>query len=368
MHSFTQTDGIPSSVDPLALDRMSDAELDTLGFGVIGLDPSGVIRRYNQYESRLARLDRAQVLGRNFFEQVAKCTRVPEFEGRWRTMMETRAPRADRFPFVFDFVFGAQEVEVQMVLPPGSALSYVLIARKRATGVREDFPAELRAVQQRALAPRERAHGVLRDDVEVRVLEVPWSFLASLRATCERLAPETWTIFCHEWGVQWGRRLAVDLETTAIERYGRGLRELSMRSAGELLSERLREQGWGHLVLDFRHAPEGVLALEVGRSAIAESTRLGAPHAAQADGGRACHLLAGCLGAVLTHLGERRLSVLEVECAAMPPKPGETSSDRRCTFAAVSNRRRKAAADALEGGVRSVGALVEALRGAREER
>ena len=357
-------DGSPSSFNPMALDAMSDAELDTLGVGVVGLDANGIIHRYNLYESRLARLDRAQVVGRSFFGEVAKCTRGP-FEARFRALVAGGA-RSERFPFVFDFAFGAQEVQVEIVRPRGSDLVYLLVARTRATGVRSDFPAELRAVEQRALAPGEVSDGVRRDALDARVLQVPWSFLASLRATCERLAPETWTLFCHEWGVQWGRRLAVDLETEAIERHAKGLRELSMRTAGDMLSARLSDQGWGKLVLDFRLAPEGLVVAELARSAVAESARLALPAGSQADGGRSCHLLAGCLGAVLTHLGERRLGVVELECSAMP-HAGSPPEGRGCTFVAFSTRRRDRIDAAILRGARTAEEVVVALRQGRED-
>jgi photoactive yellow protein len=54
--------------DPMQLDGRSDQELDTLPFGVIALDDEGTILRYNLYEAQFARLDRNQVLGRDFFK------------------------------------------------------------------------------------------------------------------------------------------------------------------------------------------------------------------------------------------------------------------------------------------------------------
>ena len=70
--------------DPRTIDDLSDAELDALAFGVIALDEEGTVLRYNLYESRLARLDRNQVVGRNFFDDVAPCTRIEAFQGRFR--------------------------------------------------------------------------------------------------------------------------------------------------------------------------------------------------------------------------------------------------------------------------------------------
>ena len=55
----------PLPFEPALVDEASDAELDALDVGVVGLDEQGTILRYNLYESRLARLDRNQVLGKN---------------------------------------------------------------------------------------------------------------------------------------------------------------------------------------------------------------------------------------------------------------------------------------------------------------
>ncbi len=39
-----------------ALQQLSDADLDALEFGVIGIDAAGLVRRYNTWESRMAGL------------------------------------------------------------------------------------------------------------------------------------------------------------------------------------------------------------------------------------------------------------------------------------------------------------------------
>ncbi len=55
------------------LDEASDAELDQLPFGVIGMDRDGRACRYNQYEVRMARFEPAEVIGRKFFEEIGRC-------------------------------------------------------------------------------------------------------------------------------------------------------------------------------------------------------------------------------------------------------------------------------------------------------
>lgn len=89
---------------------LSDAELDALPFGVICLDREGRVLRYNLAEARMARLDRAQVVGKHFFRRIAPCTATPEFEGRVQAFFAGSQP-LERFSYLFDFKFGAQQVE-----------------------------------------------------------------------------------------------------------------------------------------------------------------------------------------------------------------------------------------------------------------
>ncbi len=53
------------------LDQVEDAELDTLDFGVIGFDATGVVCCYNALESRLAGLTKERVRGNPLFKAVA---------------------------------------------------------------------------------------------------------------------------------------------------------------------------------------------------------------------------------------------------------------------------------------------------------
>jgi photoactive yellow protein len=360
MFEFTEaSESKPVSFNLLTIDTRSDQELDTLPFGVICLDEDGTILRYNLYESQFARLDRNQVLGRNFFSEVAQCTRGEAFEGQFRRGVTTGATGSfARFPFLFDFTFGAQDVEIEMVRPAEVPRYYLFVNRRRVSPPRPNLgPGEV-AVRQRELAPDEGTKGVRRDPVERRVVEVPWSFFAALRATCDQLAPETWPLFCAEWGVQLGRRLAIDLETAAIASSGQALAELPMSELASMLSRRLAEQGWGKAVFDFAAIREGVLIIEVARSILAEAS----PQRRSTLGPRAdlaCPLLAGTLGAVVSHVAGRRLAAREVACLS--------AGDDACRFVVTAHARRGAIDAAIASGSRGVDAIREALRRAPSE-
>jgi photoactive yellow protein len=107
-------------IDFGAVARLSPEELDRLPYGLITLDANGRVIHYNDTESRLVGLPKERVLGRSFFADVAPCTRVREFEGRFLEL--ARDPirvRVQSFDFVFRFARG--EHHVSIVITPARA-------------------------------------------------------------------------------------------------------------------------------------------------------------------------------------------------------------------------------------------------------
>lgn len=355
MLEIAETFSPPSSFNAASVDDRTDAELDALPFGVIALDRDGFVLRYNLYESRLARLDRNQVVGRNFFDEIAPCTRNEAFQGRFRALVADGAQASPvRFDFKFDFKFGAQDVLVELVPAAQGERVYMLVNRRRIAPPRPEFPVELLAVQQSALAPQEGRQGVLRDDLERRFVDAPVALFAALRATCERLAPEAWQLFSTEWGVQWGRRAAVDLEASVLERGGKSLRDEPMSEAAKTIAVYLAERGWGLPSFDFSSMGEGLLRVDLTRSALAEAAApMRRPEGAPKTD-LACHIVAGCLSALLTSIAGRRLVAREVECVA--------GGAKRCTIVVISYERRAAVDASLHAGERGFEAIRLALR------
>lgn len=354
MLEVTET-AAPGSFNALSVDDRSDVELDALPFGVIALDDEGTVLRYNLYESRLARLDRNQVVGRNFFQEIAPCTRSEDFQGRFRTLVAAGADaKVQRFEFVFDFKFGAQNVTIELLRAPNAPRYYLLINRTRVAPPRPEFPKELLAAAQGDLAPDEARLGVLRDDLERRFVDAPSALFFALRATCDRLAPEAWQVFSTEWGVQWGRRAAVDLEASALESGGRSLREMPMREVAGVIAGYLADRGWGLPIFDFSPTPEGILKVDLARSALAEAAAPASRRPGSARTDLACHLVAGCLSAILSAVAGRRLVAREVECIA--------SGAARCSIVVISYERRAAVDAVLHAGERGFESVRLALR------
>lgn len=94
--------------------HLSQQEADNLPYGLITLDATGTVIGYNEAESRLSGLAPSAVIGRNFFSDIAPCTRVRAFAGLYRHMVVTGEPDSAHFEFVFRFGYGEKRVSILM--------------------------------------------------------------------------------------------------------------------------------------------------------------------------------------------------------------------------------------------------------------
>jgi photoactive yellow protein len=95
------------------VDILSEKELDELPHGAIQLDRKGKILKYNLPESRLASVDKRAVIGKNFFTDVAPCTDVKEFHGRFtKGLLEGKLH--EKFRYHFAFKHNPREVSVTL--------------------------------------------------------------------------------------------------------------------------------------------------------------------------------------------------------------------------------------------------------------
>jgi photoactive yellow protein len=101
---------------PFDLEKASAVQdVDDLPFGVIVVDRSGTITEYNTYESEMTGFSKERVLGRNFFHDVAPCTAIKEFEGRFDGFLTSHATSIEPFEFTFPFAKGPQRVSIVFV-------------------------------------------------------------------------------------------------------------------------------------------------------------------------------------------------------------------------------------------------------------
>jgi photoactive yellow protein len=99
--------------DFLRAQTLHGEALDALPFGVITLDRKGTIVEYNLYESNLSGLRHDDVIGRNFFHDVAPCTALREFEGRFEQWLDSHETHIE--PFTFDFQFPGRRTTVSVI-------------------------------------------------------------------------------------------------------------------------------------------------------------------------------------------------------------------------------------------------------------
>lgn len=159
--------GLPSGVDEsgapyficqpcysriIGLSAVYRKQLDELPFGVIELDAEGVVTAYNRAEAALAQTQAERVLGRNFFTEVAPCTAVREFEGRFRQFIQSEE-KLEQFDFTFTFRDGPVGVEIFMLFCDGEAAAEPgggcvrIIVRK--AGSKSDGPGSIRSTAVR---------------------------------------------------------------------------------------------------------------------------------------------------------------------------------------------------------------------------
>ncbi|HYE66236.1 MAG TPA: PAS domain-containing protein, partial [Pyrinomonadaceae bacterium] len=89
------------------------ATLDLLPYGIIVLDEHGTVLYYNAREEQIAGRKRENVIGKNFFKEVAPCAQVEEFHGRFQEAMR-RVGLVTDFHFHFPFPGRAREVEISL--------------------------------------------------------------------------------------------------------------------------------------------------------------------------------------------------------------------------------------------------------------
>jgi photoactive yellow protein len=114
-----------------SIDRMNESELDALPFGAIRLDKDGRILSYNATESKLTGRDPKRVIGRNFFRDVAPCTNVQGFAGRFREGV-AKGDMHVIFPYRFDFEMAPRDVTVTLFYSRQTETAWVFVREAQA--------------------------------------------------------------------------------------------------------------------------------------------------------------------------------------------------------------------------------------------
>jgi photoactive yellow protein len=104
----------PLSIQAIrTLSTLTSDQIDELPIGVIRTDREGVVSGYNASESSLSGMNPPEVVGKNFFTEVAPCTNVQRFAGRFREGIAAGS-LYESFPYTFEFK--PQEMSVLITL------------------------------------------------------------------------------------------------------------------------------------------------------------------------------------------------------------------------------------------------------------
>ena len=109
----------------------SDADLDTLDFGVIGFDGDTVVCRYNQLESQEAGLSPQRVLNQPLFTNVAPCMNNFMVAQRFEDALEQGVLLDATIDYVLTLRMRPIKVALRLISMPGAAVRYVLVRRQK---------------------------------------------------------------------------------------------------------------------------------------------------------------------------------------------------------------------------------------------
>ncbi len=110
----------------LRMEAMSEGELDELPFGAIELDAQGKILRFNRYESSLSGVQKSSAVGKHFFTEIAPCTNVKEFYGRFKQGVAAKSLH-EKFRYHFAFKQNPRDVTVTLMYSESTKSVWVFV-------------------------------------------------------------------------------------------------------------------------------------------------------------------------------------------------------------------------------------------------
>lgn len=108
------------------IDHLKESELDALPIGAIRLDKNGTVLSFNQHEATLTGRDPKRVIGKNFFTDVAPCTNVQRFAGKFREGVKV-GDLHEVFPYRFDFEMAPRDVTVTLFYSKTTETAWVFV-------------------------------------------------------------------------------------------------------------------------------------------------------------------------------------------------------------------------------------------------
>ncbi len=109
---------MPNTILEREIYELAEADLDAFPLGLVEVDDAGTILAFNAAQQELGRRSKASTIGLNFFRDVAPCTAVREFQGRFTEFVVGGGLQCEEFSFVFRFDWGDREIRILFMRRP----------------------------------------------------------------------------------------------------------------------------------------------------------------------------------------------------------------------------------------------------------
>lgn len=107
------------------LEAASAEQMESLNFGVVRMNADATVTFYNAFESKLSGLDKKNVLGRRYFEEVAPCTNNYMISQRFLDEPEMDVV----LRYVFSFRMKPTPVRLRLLRSVAAKSMYLLVER-----------------------------------------------------------------------------------------------------------------------------------------------------------------------------------------------------------------------------------------------
>ncbi|ADI30454.1 photoactive yellow protein [Methylotenera versatilis 301] len=111
------------------LDKLTNDQLNSLDFGVIGFDNEGMVKVYNAYESKVAGLSLESVIDSDLFNSVAPCMNNFMVAQKFEDAVDTSSELDEIMDYVLTLKMKPTRVKLRLLSSPQFSYSYVVILR-----------------------------------------------------------------------------------------------------------------------------------------------------------------------------------------------------------------------------------------------
>ncbi len=109
------------------LQGLTDLELDSLDFGVIGFDSGGAVCRYNAYESSHSRVSPDQARGSQLFTELAQCMNNYMVAQQFEAAGAAGKSLDVLMDYVFSWRMRPTQVRLRLLYEESSPTRYILV-------------------------------------------------------------------------------------------------------------------------------------------------------------------------------------------------------------------------------------------------